>query len=394
MDPAVRLGLQEASCSPNDPQTRATQPTANICLNENVRGRFLRASCSLRFSLIWVKISSSRHLLFPTGHCLPLYPTDGTLRHWVCFPKPQRAIAAIQGKPSLHWHSFEHASHTTSHGLEQRNVDFSQSFYSSVAELDLIGCSPLYFLVLYNHPFSQWVFSSRHFKGLDYKLQRVYAESLRLKSSRQFRDCKRSQNYSVKSLPHVNKAGCCVINYHNLLERYRHSRLIMWVETPSWAPPKCQLCQMHSDQAAAGQSHTKKQWLAGRQNRNHVTGDTQPDLQGCRARRWFVSRCVAVLFRTQFSAASIVFTCAAQVAACLRLARQSRPSIRLVNTLAPSQGNLLSEESQAVMAWGDVPAKIWLQRPKSVHWLESEKKNKHSLPGRQNKKAIDPEGGV
>lgn len=80
-------------------------------------------------------------------YCLPLYPTDGTLRHWVCFPKPQRALAAIQGKPSLHWHSFEHASRTTSHGLDQKNVDFSQSFYSSMAGLDLIGRGLLYFLL-------------------------------------------------------------------------------------------------------------------------------------------------------------------------------------------------------------------------------------------------------
>lgn len=99
-------------------------------------------------------------------YCLPLYPTDGTLRHWVCFPKPQRAIAAIQGKPSLHRHSFEHASHTTSHGLDQKNVDFSQSFYSSMAGLDLIGRGLLYFLLLYNRLFSPSISSLHNLKTL------------------------------------------------------------------------------------------------------------------------------------------------------------------------------------------------------------------------------------
>lgn len=100
-------------------------------------------------------------------HCLPLYPTDGTLRHWACFPKPHRAIEAIQGKPSLHWHSFEHASHTTSHGLRQKNVDFSQSFYSSMAELDLIGRGLLYSLHLYNWLFSRSILSMRHLREFD-----------------------------------------------------------------------------------------------------------------------------------------------------------------------------------------------------------------------------------
>lgn len=131
-------------------------------------------------------------------YCLPLYPTDGTLRHRVCFPKPQRAIAAIQGKPSVHWHSFEHASHTTSHGLQQKNVDFSQSFYSSVAWLDLIGSGPLYFGLLRNSLFTRRIWSRTHFREVDAILDvetklneefyskplRIQDESHRLKSSR------------------------------------------------------------------------------------------------------------------------------------------------------------------------------------------------------------------
>lgn len=104
--------------------------------------------CSHRFSLIQVIISSSRRLSSPHGgrDCLPLYPTDGTLRHRVCFPKAHSAGAATQGKPSALWHSFERASRTTSHGLQQKNVDFSQSFYSSVAGLGPVGSSPSYFM--------------------------------------------------------------------------------------------------------------------------------------------------------------------------------------------------------------------------------------------------------
>lgn len=114
----------------------------------------LKLRCLLTFSLMEVKISNG-HLLFPpwATHCLPLYPTDGTLRHWVGSPKTAQSRRAIQGKPSLHWHSFEHASRTTSHGPEQKNVDFSQSFYSSMAGLDLIGRGPLY-LLLYITVFS------------------------------------------------------------------------------------------------------------------------------------------------------------------------------------------------------------------------------------------------
>lgn len=115
----------------------------------------------LRYEL---KLAAAGTCYSPVGHVLSPFssPTDGTLRHWVCFPKPQRAIAAIQGKPSLHWHSFEHASHTTSHGPEQKNVDFSQSFYSSMAGLDLIGSGLLYLLsllFLYNSLFSRSIWS-------------------------------------------------------------------------------------------------------------------------------------------------------------------------------------------------------------------------------------------
>lgn len=112
---------------------------------------------------------SRRHLLFPRGAGIvsPFCPTDATLRHWVCFPKPHRAKAAIQGKPSLRWHSFEHASHTTSHGLLQKNVDFSHSLCSSLAGLDLLGRGPFMLFMLYNSLFSPIICSSRHFSVFD-----------------------------------------------------------------------------------------------------------------------------------------------------------------------------------------------------------------------------------
>lgn len=120
--------------------------TSDIFLREKVTGSQSEGFCVRRFTLMLVNISS-RHLLSPEGQALspPLCLTDGTLRHWVCFPKPHRAIA-IQGKPSVHWHSFEHASHTTSHGSDQENVDFSQSLHSSLLGLDLIGRGLLYSL--------------------------------------------------------------------------------------------------------------------------------------------------------------------------------------------------------------------------------------------------------
>lgn len=73
------------------------------------------------FSLIWLNISS-RRLLFPHGACIvsPSTPQMALCVIGFCVPEPQRAPAATQGKPSLHWHSFEHASRTTSHGLHQK----------------------------------------------------------------------------------------------------------------------------------------------------------------------------------------------------------------------------------------------------------------------------------
>lgn len=124
------------------------QRTANGTFDFDKRPEVITPSSSfLGLSLVQVKISSSRCLSTPHGGLglSPSLPTDGTLRHRVCVSKAHRAGAAIQGKPSALRHSFERASHTTSHGLQQKNVDFSQSFYSSVVGLDLIGSSPSYF---------------------------------------------------------------------------------------------------------------------------------------------------------------------------------------------------------------------------------------------------------
>lgn len=86
-----------------------------------------------------------------------------------------------------------------------------------------------------------------------------------------------------------------------------------------------------------------------------------------------------------------MFTCAAQVAACHRLTRESELSVRLAETPAPSQVNLLSEKSQAEVAF--LP-KYGYSVQNQFIGLNPKRKLKHSLPGRQNKKTIDPEGSV
>lgn len=95
------------------------------------------------------------------GPCIVSTPQMALCVTGFALLKPQRAAAAIQGKPSLHRHSFEHASHTTSHGLDQKNVDFSQSLYSSMAGLDLMGRGLLYFLLLYNSLFRRSILTSK-----------------------------------------------------------------------------------------------------------------------------------------------------------------------------------------------------------------------------------------
>lgn len=215
-------------------------------------------------------------------------------------------------------------------------------------------------------------------------------------------------------LPLVNKSGCYVIKDQNPLERYwhraLHSRLIMWMETPSWAPPKCRLCQMRYDQshhAAARMGcccgaithKISRDWLQDRTGimwlemfwcysvsipsltceAAEQEGDLHPDawpycpvhsLQKPASR----SRVLHRWLRVTASPESRHWASGWWIRRCWvrwtwKEGRRSWPEVTFLTIYGYSIQNQLTG-------------------------LDQKRRMKHSSPGRQNKKAIDPEGSV
>lgn len=149
----VRMGVSKSFLHTQQKNVRTNQITR---LPKNTTAQIVQQQRAANLTFAYIKM---RQLIAPAlsyplwcklilaagtcysleGPCIVSTPQMALCVTGFALLKPQRAAAAIQGKPSLHRHSFEHASHTTSHGLDQENVDFSQSLYSSMAGLDLMG---------------------------------------------------------------------------------------------------------------------------------------------------------------------------------------------------------------------------------------------------------------